>query len=524
MFSSALILSIMIIISRIFGFLRYRILAGYFTKEELDIFFASFRIPDLVFEILITGALTSSLIPIFIKYQRNKKELDSIISSIFNLIILSLSVFVVILLIFLDSIIPLITPGFSREKIDTVLFFSRLLLVGQLPFLVIGNFITGIAQANKMFLITALAPVIYNLTIIFSTMFFVGQFHLIAPVIGVVGGAVLFLLIQLPLISTIGFDFYLFIKIGRGVKDFFKMIVPRILTVLVAQIDATIDLTLATLLGSGSYTVFYLAQHLQLLPVSVIGIAYGQASLPYLSEIYQQKNPEKFKKVISDSILSLFFLTIPIMGFFIFARTPLVRLFFGGQKFDWPATVQTAVTLSYFALSLPLHSVYYFITRCFYAVLDTKTPFLVSVGTIILNTSLSLYFILYLKLPVWSLALAFSISVIVNVVVLGILLVKKIKGLPFKHILSESVKILTSMFLSAFAAYYLIKLLDGLVFDTSRTINVFFLLLIAGLVYISLYLFLSWFLNVREIYLISNLLLKAKEYQRKIVELYTSYE
>ena len=131
------------------------------------------------------------------------------------------------------------------------------------------------------------------------------------------------------------------------------------MTVLVHQVDATIDLTLTSLLGAGSYTVFYLAQHLQLLPVSVIGMAYGQASLPYLSELFQEKKIDQFKKIVADSILSLFFLTIPIASFFIFARTPLVRLFFGGQKFDWAATVQTAVALSYFALSLPVHSIYY---------------------------------------------------------------------------------------------------------------------------------------------------------------------
>lgn len=524
MFSSAMVLSLMIIVSRVFGFLRYRILAGYFAKEELDIFFASFRIPDLIFEILITGALTSSLIPIIVKYQKNKKELEENVSSIFNIISLCLVVFVVVLFFLLDKIMPVITPGFDKQKIQQVVFYSQILLVGQLPFLVIGNFITGIAQANKVFILTAVAPVVYNIAIILSTLVFYSQFHLMAPVIGVIIGALLFFLVQLPLLSNLKFSISVLIKITSGVKEFFKMIGPRIMTVLVNQLDATIDLTLTTLIGSGAYTVFYLAQHLQLLPVSVIGIAYGQASLPYLSEIYQQKNMDKFKKVIVDSILSLLFFTIPIMGFFIFARTPLVRLFFGGQKFDWEATVQTATTLSYFALSLPFHSAYYFITRCFYAFLDTKTPFIVSVGTIILNTALSIYFIIYLKLSVTALAISFSIAAILNVLILILLLAKRLKGLYFRALTVESVKITTSMFISSFVSYYMIKLLDGLVFDTSRTINVFLLLLTSGIVYVLLYLFLSWFFNVREMYMVTKLLLKAKEYRKKFVELYTSYE
>jgi len=351
MFSSAFILATMIVLSRLFGFLRYRILAGYFNKSQLDIFFASFRIPDLVFEILITGAFTSSFIPIFIRYQKNKKDLEENISSIFNLITIFLFFFILIIFFLLPFIIPLITPGFDSQKIEQIVLFSQMLLIGQLPFLVFGNFLTGIAQANKTFFITSIAPVIYNIVVIIITYFFANQFGLIAPIIGIIIGAFLFFLIQLPILINLRFDYLFIIKIGQGVKDFFRIVIPRILTVIFTQIDATVDLSLATLLGVGSYTIFYFAQHLQLLPVSVIGIAFGQASLPYLSELYEAKKMDEFKKIIIDSILNLLFLTIPIMGFFIFARTPLVRLFFGGQKFDWDATVNTAITLSYFSLS-----------------------------------------------------------------------------------------------------------------------------------------------------------------------------
>src|SRR3989338_10814562 len=134
MFSSAMMISVMIVISRLFGFLRYRTLSGFFGKEDLDIFFASFRIPDLVFEILITGALTSTIIPIFIKYQNDKEELSLNISSIMNFILLLMIGLIFILFILMDFIVPAITPGFSKEKIDAIILYSRLLLIGQLPF------------------------------------------------------------------------------------------------------------------------------------------------------------------------------------------------------------------------------------------------------------------------------------------------------------------------------------------------------------------------------------------------------
>ena len=190
-FSSALIISGMIVISGIFGFLRYRILAGYFTKEELDIFFAAFRLPDLIFEILITGALTSSFIPVFIKYQKNKEELEQHISSIFNLLLIILVMIVIILYFSMDTLIPLITPGFKGEKLMQIIIYSKILLISQLPFLVAGNFLTGIAQAHKTFLITSAAPILYNLSVIVGTLLFASQYHLLAPILGVSVGACL---------------------------------------------------------------------------------------------------------------------------------------------------------------------------------------------------------------------------------------------------------------------------------------------------------------------------------------------
>lgn len=522
--TSTLILSSMIVLSRIFGFLRYRILSGYFEKELLDVFFASFRIPDLVFEILITGALTSSFIPIFIKYQQNKKELEMIVSSIINILSIALICFTALLFLFLDFLIPTITPGFSAEKIRLVVLYSKILLIAQLPFLVYGNFLTGIAQANKTFFISAVAPVLYNVMVILITFFFARQLQLLAPIIGVIVGSFVFFIIQIPVLMTLKLTYFFRIQITNGVREFFSMIGPRILTVLLAQIDTTIDLTLSSLLGAGSYTIFYFAQHLQLLPVSVVGIAFGQASLPYLTEMHEKNKTDELKNIIVSSILNLFFLTIPFMGFFIVARTPLVRMFFGGEKYDWYATVQTAYALSYFALSLPFHAIYYFLTRCFYALLDSKTPFIMSLITIAINTGLSVFFVLFLKLPVWGLALSFSISMIINVLLLLLLLSLKISGLDLWSLLKNSLKIILSLSIAFPLTYFFIKLTDGLVFDTTRTINVFLLLCTSAFLYIILYLMTAWFLNVKEIFLLTGFVLRAKQYRKRITSFYSVYE
>lgn len=523
MFSSAMILSVMIIISRIFGFIRYRTLAGYFTKDQLDIFFASFRIPDLIFELLITGALTSSLIPIYIKYQKNEKERREVTTSIFNFISLILAAVIVVLLPLLPVVIPFITPGFQGDKLNQVIIFSRMLLLGQLPFLVLGNFFTGVAQARKLFLATAIPPIIYNISVIIATWMFASSYGLYAPIVGINIGAIVFAAMQMPVVWDEIINWRPIFVLHAGVKDFFKVIGPRLLTILVAQIDATIDLTLTTLLGSGAYTIFYFAQHLQLLPVSVIGMAFGQASLPYLTEMIESKKKEDFALIITESLLNILFLTVPIAVYFIFARTPLVRMFFGGEKFDWDATVQTAFLLSYFAVSIPIHSIYYLLTRCFYALLDSKTPFYSSIIGVLANTLLSLVAILVFHLPVWSLGITFSLSIAFQVGILFFILQKKalFKIVPFFLSLS---KIIATAVIAAPVPYVLIKLMDNLLLDTTRTINIFFLLCVSSFLYFLLYLFVAWLMNIQELSIIAQLTMKAKEFQKKITEMYTSYD
>lgn len=523
-FTSALILALMILVARIFGFVRYRVFANFFTKEELDIFFASFRLPDLIFEVVMTGAFTSCFIPIYLKYQRNKNELSENISSIINFVILIMLFFVIFLVIFSPLLINIIAPGFNETKVNEIVFYTRILLVSQLPFLILGNILISIGQANRFFIITSLAPVVYNLIIIVYVILFARVLKLDAPVFGVVFGSLFFFLSQLLVIKKTNFRYQLILRKTQGLKEFIRVSGPRILTVLVSQIDATIDLTLSTMLGSGSYTVFYLAQHLQLLPVSLIGISFGQAALPYLSEMAVNKKFRELSDNLTQSLLNIIYLVLPITMLFIFARTPLVRLFFGGDKFDWAATVQTAITLSFFSISIPFHSVYYLVVRTFYSLFDTRTPFISSVLAVLFNTIVSLIFIIILKLPIWSLAISFSLAIILNTCFLFLILIKKIGFFNSREFIIEVFKIGFVTLICSLSSYLLLKLFDKLILDTTRAVNILFLLGITSTFFFIQYLIFSFFLKIREIYILVKLLNKIKRFPKKIFESYTNYE
>ncbi len=522
--SSTVLISSMLLLARIFGFARYRVLNGYFTKEELDIYYAAFRIPDFVFEILITGALTTTFIPFYLKYARDKQKQSEITSTIITIIMLALGVFVLVLYALMPWVVRLVTPGFDETRLTQVIELSRLLLVGQLPFLVFGNFLTGISQAHKSFFIPALAPVVYNIGIVLVTVLLAPVYGLKSTIFGVIGGSVAFFVIQLAIFHEIRYIYQPVLRYLTEIKDFLRMVIPRMLTVFAAQIEATIDLSLTTLLTQGSYTIFYLAQHLQLLPVSIIGVAFGQASLPYLSEMFQDKKLDALKKIVTDSLGNLFFITVPIAGFMIVNRTAVVRLIYGGSKFDWDATVLTAVTLSFFCISLPFHSVYYFLTRCFYATLDSKTPFVITVIAIALNTLMSLVVILVLHLPVWALGITFSVTVIAQVVVLFVVFAVRIGGLAIRDLLVEIVKVVIASILASLISFDVRRVLDGLIFDTTRTLNLFTLMAfcfgIMGLVYV----FASWTLDAKGLYLVSQTALRVRQMRRRVVEMFTSLE
>lgn len=518
--SSAAIIAVMIIISRVFGLVRYRTFATYFTKEELDIFFAAFRLPDFVFEILITGALSSAFIPLYIRYKKDEGELHHNISSIINVVIIAMFIAMMIMIVAAEQITRIITPGFSEAQIQYVAYISRILIAGQLPFLIIGNMLTSIAQANQTFLITAIAPIVYNIGIIGGTVILASKFWIFGPVAGVVAGAFFFFLIQMPIIYIMNFNYKPLAFNVKVLKEFFTLFVPRMLSVLTTQIDATIDLTLSTLLGAGSYTIFYFAQQLQLFPVSFVGIAFGQAALPYMSTMYKDKQIKAFKKLFVDSILQLIYIGIPLSLFFIFARTPIVRIIFGGRKFDWIATNTTALTVSIFALSVPMHTVFYFITRSFYATHDTKTPFIINFVSVGINASLSLFFIKIMNFGVWSLALAFSIGISINVLTLIAAFYKKIGGFNVKRLILHTVKIYITAVIASIGPYFLLKVFDNLIINTTWTINVIILTGTTFLSYALCYLFFSWMFNVEEIYLFRKLFTKFKHIRRQVEVIY----
>lgn len=511
--SAAMILVSMVFTSRVLGLLRDRMLSARFAPDELGVYFAAFRLPNIIFELLVTGALTSAFIPVFTKYLTENKERDGwrMASILINISIIILIVVSIPMLIWTEQLSRFFAPGFSSEQIVLMTSFTRIMIVAQIFPLLVGNFFTGILQSYNLFIIPAIAPVIYNVGIILGVVFLSSSIGLYAPVIGVGLGAVLFMIIQIPILKRIGYRHDASIdRNNSGVRDVGRLIGPRAFGLAVSQIDTTVDLILASLLGARMVTIFNFAQHLQQLPVGLFGVTIAQAALPTLTVASVRDDKEQFKSSIVSAIHQILFFVLPSSVFFIVLRIPIVRLVFGASRFDWEATVLTGMTLSMFSISLFAQSLVHVLARGFYALYDTKTPVIVSIISIAINTIGSILFISYMHLPVWSLGLSTSIASIVNAVVLFILLDKRVGTFARRQLFISPIKMIIAAVIAGFAILVPLKLFDELIFDTTRTLGLLMLTITAGGLGLLMYGAISWLFDINEVHAFIALLRRVQ--------------
>ncbi|MCL4360260.1 murein biosynthesis integral membrane protein MurJ [Patescibacteria group bacterium] len=518
---AALILMSMVFTSRILGLVRDRLLAARFSPDELGIYFAAFRIPNLLFELLVMGALTSAFIPVFTKYitQEKKEEAWRIASILVNLSFLTLLLVAVPVFIWSRQISHLMAPGFTGEQIDIMAGFTRFMIIFQVIPLLIGNFFTGILQSFNRFWLPAIAPVVYNIGIIAGIIVLTPALHLAAPVAGVGIGAFLFMAIQVPLLVHLGYRHRFTVDIRhKGVQEVGRLMAPRTLGLAVSQVDTTVDLILSSLLGARMVTIFNFAQHLQQLPVGLFGATIAQAALPSLSVSSAREEKEQFKRTIISSLHQIIFFVLPVSVLFIILRIPVVRLVFGAAQFDWEATVMTGMTLSAFSISLAAQAMVQVLARGFYALYDSKTPVVVGIVSIAVNSVLSILFIQVYHLPVWSLGLSTSVASVANGFFLFILLDRKIGGFTREELLGPVIKMCLAALAAGVPLFILLRLMDQLVFDTTRTFGLVLLTGFTGGIGLSIYVFIAWVLGVNEVQLLLNLITKVRRSRHVIFE------
>lgn len=514
-FSAAFYITLTTVLAQVLGIFKYRLLVSVFgASDSLGVYFAAFRIPDFLFQVLINAALSAAFIPIFSDFLVKDKTSNAYKFTA-SFMYISLAVYVgvsLVISVFAFPFSKLVAPGFSNAELQLMSWLMIIILVAQI-FMIIGTAITAVLQSLQHFLIPGIASALYNVGLILGLLLFTPFFGIYGAAIGVMLGAILFFVVQLPLLKEGMAIFKPYFKLTGEIKKLFTLSVPRALTLGVLGLSSIVSVFFASFLSPKSYVYFDLAQTLMLAPVVLFGQSIAQASFPALSQKIHDK--EEFRSIFLSSFNQIVYLTLPISVLLIVLRIPLVRLFFGASGFDWTATVETGRTLSFFALSIFAQSLTYLFARAFYAFKDTKTPFWITAVTTVLYIALGYLFILKGGQPIFYLAFSFSITNVICIILMMWYLDKRV-SVPKLAMLKDFIKITIATAIMGVSLYIPIKLLDQLVFDTTRTINLLILTGIASCLGFASFVLFTWLLDIREALVIIAVVKKFGKWDRML--------
>jgi putative peptidoglycan lipid II flippase len=465
---------------------------------------------------LILGALSAAFIPVFtglISHEKDESAWD-MASGMMNLAIFAISIFSIIFCIFAPFIMKAITPGFPPDKLQQVVLFTRIMFLSPL-FLGISGIFGGVLTSFKRFMIYSLAPLFYNLGIIIGVVVFVRFWGPVGLAWGVVLGAFLHMMVQYPAAKHLGFRHSWSLTVhlkNKEIRKVVSLMIPRTLGIAVSQVNLLIITIFASTLAGGSLAVFNFAQNLQSVPLGVIGISFAIAVFPTLSGFAAKNEKHNFIKIFSETFRQILFFIIPASIFILLLRAQIVRVVLGAGEFDWNDTTLTFQVLGIFVLSLFAQCVIPLLARSFYALHDTKTPFFIAIFSEIIN--ISAVVLLIHRYEILSLAVAFSLANLVQMLLLLFFLRSRFDSLDDKRIISSVSKIALASF-AAGIGIQAVKYFSSKIVDMNTFIGIFSQLTASSAAGLLIFLLMCHWLALEE-YLnfknsLSNKIFKAKK-------------
>ncbi len=428
---AAAVVMIFFVLSRVAGLTREIVIGALFgTSSELDAYLAAFRVPDILFQLVAGGALGSAFIPTFAGYWAQGKRTEAwlLFSRVVNLITLLLIGVAIVVVIFAQPLVShLIAPGFTLEQQLLTARLMRWMLLSTIIFGASG-LIMGALNAVQHFLLPAAAPVFYNLAIIVSALVLAPIYGINGLVIGVVVGALLHFLVQLPGLWRVRAQYRPTLALrDPGVREVMRLMGPRVLGLFFVQMHFLVNTILASGLSAGSLSALNYAWLLMLLPQGVFAQSIATAIFPTFAAQVAAGEVAEMRRSFGRIIRTILFLTIPAAVGLYLLRVPLIALLLQRREFTAESTALVAYALQFYAIGLVAHSVVEIVVRAFYALHDTWTPVVVGIGAMILNILLSLWWVRWLQHG--GLALANSTATSLEMLLLLALLRSRIGGL-----------------------------------------------------------------------------------------------
>lgn len=495
--AASLILIITLFLSNILGVVRDHFLTQKIPTEVLSTYYAAFRIPDLIFNVLILGAISSAFIPIFsaLINQNKTNQAWKVANSVLNIAVICLIFCCLVLALVMPYLAPLFVPGFNTEKVNLTVKLARIMLISPI-FFGLSYIFGAILNSYKRFFIYSLAPLVYNISIILGTLFLAPRIGIVGVAIAVSVGAFLHMLIQIPVAVRLGFKWQSILDIkNEYVRKIGKLMVPRAIGLGANQILLIVFTGIASVLGTSAIAVYNLADNIQTMPMVVFGTSFAMAIFPTLSEKASRKDWQGFRDDVVKTLRSIIFFMVPIVFGIILLRAQIVRMILGSGHFGWQQTIDTADTLGYFALALVFSSAIPLLARSFYALHNTKIPMIVTIITIIISIIAGKF--LSSSMGIEGLALAYSIGSFFNALLLYLILRTKV-AFNEGTLIWFTIKIIIASVLMAIALQEM-KFLMAIFVDMNRFWGIFAQTFVATAVSIIVYLTLAWIFNCEEI-------------------------
>ncbi len=391
---AAYILALFAIGSQLLAVVRDRLLAHLFgAGAELDLYYAAFRIPDLMYVLFASVLSVYVLLPFVSRYteEGGPKAGANVISQVFTLFLIFYAAMSLLLMATASLYVPKLFPGFADQTVMLTTLIQILLFQSFL--LGLSSLCGVITQITHRFVLYAISPLLYNIGIIFGVAVLYPLYGLSGLVAGVVLGALGHLAIQLPFVFKSEYRFGLnFTFDWPLMRQVLTVSVPRALTLSVNQIVLLVLMGMASTMAVGSVSVFQFAYNLQSVPLAVIGMSYSVAAFPTLSTLLSKNKHKEFNQQLLTALRHIIFWSVPIAALVIVLRAQIVRVLLGSGAFDWGDTRLTAAAMALFVISLIAQSILLLLIRAFYAGGRTFTPLWISVVSSGVSLGLALFF------------------------------------------------------------------------------------------------------------------------------------
>ncbi|MGZ6378992.1 MAG: murein biosynthesis integral membrane protein MurJ [Candidatus Limnocylindrales bacterium] len=391
---AGLIVSVAILASRVLGWLRTVVISAIFgAGPQLDAYFAAFRIPDLIFQLVAAGALSTALIPVLAGLFARGEDDHAwrVVASVGNAMMVALLLLAVVVELAAPVLVPLITPGFDQAQLELTVTMTRVMILSPL-FLAAGAIAGSALNASGRFAAAAAAPLLYNVAIMAAALFLAPALGVEALAVGVVVGAILSLLVQLPqLMGLPRFAYRLAVDLrDPAAREALFLMVPRAIGLGVTQFTFLVNTALATTLGAGALTAYNVAFTILQIPIGLVGLPLGIVLLPSLSRAAALDQVHDFGRLLSRALRQLRYVLLFLTTVLMVLRVQVVTVLFDYGRFDAQAIAQTADALLLFLVGLAAHGLIQILARAFYARKDTRTPVIAAILSVIVNVVVSI--------------------------------------------------------------------------------------------------------------------------------------